>query len=349
MRIYRRSRMKSTRGHVRIEQGTPWGQWVFMAAIIIVLVIVLVVLVSQLGIPALEEKKQPSDNCTWLEYAWTAAPTGNDAILDLGQLLTENGINRIYLEAAAWLSDGSLVEGEYAASFAENLRAEFPQIEVLLWLRMSGDEIADPERQAAVIALTRTALQDWQLDGVQLNGRAVFTGSEAYIQLVRALREVVGSQHVLSLTVPPDRIPTDPDVPIGTTADPELTWNANYKQRVGLLGVDEMVVMAHASGLTEATAYQVWVAYQVQSYAETMSELERPPDLVIALPTYDAAPEHDPAVETIQAAVSGVKDGIAQAGRHGDLIHGVGLYEYKFTDSLEWALFAEYWLGQTSK
>lgn len=346
MRLFRRSRLKSTRGHVRIEQGPPWGQWLFMLGAVIALVIVVVILVNRLVWPALEEDESPSNNCTWLEYAWTTTPINAEAIQQLGQRLAENGINRIYLEGAAWLSDGTLHEGEYAAVFAETLRAGFPQIEVLLWLRMSGSEIADAERQAAVIALARTALQNWNFDGVQLNGRAIYDGSETYIQLVRALGQVTTGSRILSVTVPPDRIPTDPEVPIGTTADPELTWSENYKQRVGLLGIDEMVVMAHASGLEDAAEYQVWVTYQVQNYLETMGDLDRSPDLAIALPTYEAAPEHDPTVETLQAALLGVKEAIAQSGSAGDLVRGVGLYEYKSTDSLEWAVFAEHWLGQ---
>ncbi|MBN2304456.1 MAG: hypothetical protein JXQ72_08275, partial [Anaerolineae bacterium] len=139
---------------------------------------------------------------------------------------------------------------------------------------------------------------------------------------------------------------TDPDVPIGATLDPDLTWSLDYKQQVALVGVDEMVLMAHASGLIDSGQYETWVAYQIESYIEALAELDRPADLFVALPTYDAAPEHDPAVESIPVAVQGVRRGIELAGNHSDLIKGVGLYEYKFTDSLEWALFAEHWLGR---
>jgi hypothetical protein len=348
VRFYRRSRVKSTRGHVRIEKGPPWAQWGTILAIVIALAILGAVIADQFILPALEDDQQViNDNRTWLEFAWTANPASPEAVQQLGERLSENGITRVYLESAAWLSDGTLVEGEYAAAFADTLRTAFPEIEVFLWLRMSGDEIVEPERQAAVIALAEKALSEWRFDGVQLNGRAVRDGSKAYIQLVRALREVVGNRGSLSVTVPPDRIPADPDVPIGTTAEPELTWSINYKQRVGLLGVDEVVVMAHASGLDNSGDYELWVAYQVESFVDAMSDLERPPEMIIALPTYDSAPEFDPAVETLPAAVAGVKAGIERAGKDGDLVKGVGLYEYKFTDSLEWALFAEHWLGRT--
>jgi hypothetical protein len=202
------------------------------------------------------------------------------------------------------------------------------------------------DRRETAIQLAQKAVQQWGFDGVQLNGRAVLNGSEAYVQLVRDLRTAIGSDAVLSVTAPPDRIPSDPDVPMGPTADPGLTWDVNYKQRVALLLVDEIVVMAHASGLDDPAKYETWVAYQVESYADALAELDRPADLVVALPTYDAAPDHDPAVEDVRSACSGVKDGIKRAGAAGKLVRGVGLYEYKTTDSLEWALYEEDWLGQ---
>lgn len=252
----------------------------------------------------------------------------------------------VYLEASAWRTDGTLLEGQYAADFARMLREAYPKVKVLLWLRMSGEEITQDERRAAAVELARKAVHEWNFDGVQLNARTVLDTSELYIELVRDLRGAAGEDSLLSLTVPPDRVPTDPDVPADPTVDPGLTWGVNYKQRVGLLGIDEIVVMAHASGLSDAAQYETWVAYQVESYVTAMAELDRPPTINVALPTYDAAPDHDPAIEDIRAAARGVKAGIKQAGSDGKLVRGVGLYEYKSTDSLEWVMFSEQWLGR---
>jgi hypothetical protein len=346
VRVYRRSRLKSSRGHVRIEQGPPWLRWGTWAGGIVVLIVVIGVILSQVALPGVHKGKVLSENRTWLEFEWTRVPANQDAVRQLGQRLKSNKIDRVYLEAAAWRTDGSLLEGENAADFAKALRETYPKVQVLLWLRMSGEEIAQPERRGNAIQLAQKAVEQWGFDGVQLNGRAVLNGSESYVQLVRDLRSAIGSGAVLSVTVPPDRIPSDPDVPMGPTADPGLTWDVNYKQRVGLLLVDEIVVMAHASGLDDPAKYESWVAYQVESYADALAELDRPADLIVALPTYDAAPEHDPAVEDVQSACRGVKAAIRRAGKAGELVKGVGLYEYKTTDSLEWVLYAENWLGQ---
>ncbi|MBI5959042.1 MAG: hypothetical protein HY866_09925 [Chloroflexi bacterium] len=349
MRLYRRSRLRSSRGHVRVEQGSPWGVWAVWAGAVVVIALIIILLIQQIAGSVLKDDKKPSGNRTWLEFAWASTPLNEEAIQQLADRLKDNGIEVVYLEAAAWRTDGTLLEGEFAAQFASSIKEAYPGIKVLLWLRMSGPEIGEPERRAAVSVLAGKSVQEWGFAGVQLNGRAVANNSESFIELVRSLRSAIGSESMLSVTVPPDRIPNDPAVPIGSTAEPGLTWDVNYKQRVVLLSIDEIVIMAHAAGLMTTADYETWVAYQVDTYAQVMAELDRPAGIVVALPTYDAAPDHDPEVESIRSAVRGTNAGIKRAGKNGDLVKGVGLYEYKTTDSLEWAWFREDWLGVKPK
>ncbi len=346
MRFYRRSRLRSSRGHVRLEQGPPWGQWALWGGSAVAVLVVLLIVVTQVVLPLFEDEQIAYSNRTWLEYAWTTTPPSVEAAQQLAQRLAENEIDRVYLEASAWRADGTLLEGEYAADFVRTLREAAPKLTILVWLRMTGEDVVDADRRAEVVALAQKAVRQWGMDGAQLNAVAIPNGSETYIQLLRDLRKAIGPKAIFSVTVPPDRIPADPDVPIGATGDPDLTWDLHYKQRVGLLGVDEVVVMAHASGLRDPADYQRWVAYQVESYVEILGELEHPPQIVIAVPTYEQAPEHDPAVENVTAALAGVHAGIEGAGEQRSLIVGVGLLEYKTTDSLEWALYAEHWLGR---
>jgi hypothetical protein len=319
-----------------------WGVWVGAA---IGVLIIGIIVVSRFVLPALDDEELPANNRTWLEFAWANSPVSQDAVRQLDQRLKANGIDRVYLETSAWRSDGVLAEGEFVTQFVETLRAADRGLEILLWLRLTGSQITSPEVQSAVTELANKAVSQWQLDGVQLNGLTVRNGSETNIQLLRALRDTIGPDALLSVTVPPDRIPTDPNVPLGPSSDPDLTWDVNYKQRVGLLLIDEVVIMPHASGLQDSKAYETWTAYQITSYISALSELEEPVEVIVALPTYDAAPEHDPEIENLQAAIQGTKQGIEQLGKNGAWVKGVGLYEYKTTDSREWSLYRKYWLG----
>lgn len=346
MRYYRRSRLRSSRGHVRVDPSSPWSGPALWVGAAVLGVVLLILLISQVVAPALEGDEERTHNRTWLEFKWTSEPVSPDAVQSLGKRLAEHNIDRVYVEAAAWLSDGSLLYGDYAAQFAQALRQAYPKIEILLWLRMTAEQIANADQRDQVVELARTGVREWGFDGAQLNGFGVVSQSGSYITLLRALGDALGEKVLLSVTVPPDRIPADPDVPASPAGVPELTWDVEYKQQVGLLNVDEAVIMAHASGLTDAAEYERWVAYQVESYVQAFAGLERPPDLIIALPTYDAAPEHDPAVEDVRAAARGTYEGIKQVGEGAKLIKGAGLYEYKTTDSLEWQLYAEHWLGK---
>lgn len=346
MRYYRRSRLRSSRGHVRVDPSSPWSGPALWVGAAVLGVVLLILLISQVVVPALEGDEERTHNRTWLEFKWTSEPVSPDAVQSLGKRLAEHNIDRVYVEAAAWLSDGSLLYGDYAAQFAQALRQAYPKIEILLWLRMTAEQIANADQRDQVVELARTGVREWGFDGAQLNGFGVVSQSGSYVTLLRALGDALGEKVLLSVTVPPDRIPADPDVPASPAGVPELTWDVEYKQQVGLLNVDEAVIMAHASGLTDAAEYERWVAYQVESYVQAFAGLERPPDLIIALPTYDAAPEHDPAVEDVRAAARGTYEGIKQAGEGAKLIKGAGLYEYKTTDSLEWQLYAEHWLGK---
>ncbi len=308
--------------------------------------ILLILLILQVVLPAFEDEQAPPHNRTWLEFKWTSEPFSPDAVQSLGERLADHGIDRVYVEAAAWLSDGTLLYGEYAAQFGQALRQTYPKVEILLWLRMTAEQIANADQREQVVELARTSVREWGFDGVQLNGFGVVSQSGSYITLLRTLGDALGEEVLLSVTVPPDRIPADPDVPASAAGVPELTWDVGYKQQVGLLNVDEAVIMAHASGLKDAAEYETWVAYQVESYVQAFASLDRPPDLIVALPTYDAAPEHDPTVEDVRAAARGTHEGIKRAGEGAKLVKGTGLYEYKTTDSLEWQLYAEHWLGK---
>ncbi len=346
MRSLERRRTRSTRGHVRTEDKARWPRWLGIGLAALTVLVALALLVNQFVIPALSSQRRSGwNNRTWFEFdPWAVVADGVEAAEQIADRLRENQITTVYIEAAAWLSNGMLQEGEHAVVFGQRLREHYPELQVLLWLRMSHDQIADEALRERAIDVASKAVFDWQFDGVQLNAYAVTNRSALYVQLVRALRGAIGADALLSLTVPPDRIPTDPDVPIGLSVAPELTWDSDFKLQIGLLDVDEIVIMAYAAGLDDAQAYTAWVAYQLESYAGALSPVLPGPLLAVAVPTYDAAPGHDPEVESVRAAIEGVAQGRARITEENPF-DGVGLYIYSATDSREWAIYRDVWLG----
>jgi hypothetical protein len=354
VKLFRRSKLQSSRGHVRVEQGFPWLQWAVWIGGGVVILVTLIVITRQWIMPMFDDEPPVSANRTWLSRDWTKVPPVPQGMAGLAERLEANDISAVYVEGSYWTSDNQLVESEHAAAFAEALRDANPDVDILLWLWMPGDWITQPDLRLRSSQLARKAVAEWDFDGVHLNSSGVVSGSPAYLKLLIALRDAIGKDGILSISVPPDRIPTDSSIPTGSLDVPaEYTWQESYKQEVGLQRIDEIVVFAHASGLASAQDYepqdfQRWVAYQVKSYTSALDQLDNPGIVIVAVSAYDgddpAYPGHDPQVETLRAALRGVKQGIDEAGGAGDLVKGIGMYDDMNTDNQEWATFREEWL-----
>ena len=131
-------------------------------------------------------------------------------------------------------------------------------------------------------------------------------------------------------------------MPSSPNVDDSLTWSTEFKRRVAL-NVNEMVLMAHASGLDNAEDYENWMAYQVATYAEIIDALEIDMSYIVALPTYEAELGHDPDVENVESAIAGLKDGINRARVRNNQVDGIGLYPWEETDLLELDAYWEVW------
>ncbi|NDJ76159.1 MAG: hypothetical protein GYB65_07860 [Chloroflexi bacterium] len=349
----RRSRTRSSRGHVRVTQTPNWPLWVAAGLGIILVLITLGIVIRRLVAPLFDEDSQPGDNRTWLHFSWAETPPDPDVIDRLATRLEDNEISLVYFLGTGFSpSTNDIVDGPYRAEFMAALRDAYPDVRILLWLYMEGESLLDLEQQARAVDLSSRAVSEWGYDGVHLNINRVVSGSPTFIKLVTDVRDVIGPDAFLSVMVPPDYRPVDASIPTSPIVIPaEYTWEETYKQEVGLLNVDEIVIQAFASGLDTTADYELWAAYQVESYTVALDQFDFDVDVVIALPTYEPINEGDriyldPDIENIRAAINAAKQGISQAGEAGDRVTGVGVYEYAETDDLEWSIFRELWLGE---
>jgi hypothetical protein len=199
--------------------------------------------------------------------------------------------------------------------------------------------------QQIVADFSARVTNEFGFDGVFLNIEPVWNNDQNFLALLRKVRAAVGNQVPISAAIPPDWSPVGANIPVPPLIVPGTVWDRDYKQSVALL-VNEMAVMAYNSGLSSAADYSLWMAYQVRTFAQTVEELGGGTDIVIGIPTYDAEPPgHDPNVETIPAAVEGVRAGLQQAGDAAEFVRGLGVYADWETDETEWAAFKQSWVG----
>jgi hypothetical protein len=185
-------------------------------------------------------------------------------------------------------------------------------------------------------------------DGVLLNVDLVGDKDQDFLGMLRGVRAALSTDKLIAVSVPPDWTPADTDIPLPPRIAAGTVWSTQYKQDVALLA-DEIVVMAFNSGFTSDSDYSQWLAYQVKTFADAVSGLQNPGDqntarLVIVIPTTDAQlPAHDPNVENIGSALSGIRLGLQQAGTKAQFVKGLALYAEWSTDDTEWQQFQTGW------
>lgn len=337
-----RFKQRSTRGHVRRKkQSLP--NWVLILLALIALV-ALFLLARQIinwlrGDDAITNG-EPS-NRTWLTDGWTLNDISDDIIQQLVDRLEANKIKMVYVQTGEWRQDGQYREHPFAQQFRQQLKDAAPDLKILDWITIRESEFSSTESQTSAVNYARRSVEEWGYDGVHIRGISVFTGDTSYVRLLRALGEVIESPNVLSVTVPPDLIPTDPDVP-RAEGNPSISWQTQYKGQIAIL-VDEIVIMAHGSGLQNIDDYEAWIAYQVETYANDIERIDINVDIIVAIPTYPESSSHNPEVESVQAASEGAREGIRQADNAGSRVVGAGLFVHDEATGLDWEIFEEIW------
>ena len=239
--------------------------------------------------------------------------------------------------------------------FVEQYRRLYPEGKLFGWISFPANVVPldDPALQTRVAELATLLVTTYGFDGVYLNVEPVMDGDEDFLQLLRVVRlalddaaEALGRERIpVAVAIPPDWRPADPSIPFSPRITDVFEWSLEYKQSVALL-VDEMLVMAYNSGLDRPQDYSVWVAYQTKAYAEAVAALDMTTEVLIGVPTYPAElPAHDPAIENIETAVTGVNSGLIQAGDAGDVVRGLVIFVEWTTDDAEWASFQNQWVN----
>lgn len=318
----------------------------------IVLVIIVVTALGRLS----DNPTNTLPNAVWIGTEWTYERPDDTAVKDLAERLKSHEIGTLYAWIS-WLQADNTWRGttnfENVQSFVNQFRAANPEAELYGWvsLPVEGDGIPyrldDPAVRQQVVNMSQRAVNEFGFDGVFLNIEPVWNGDEYFLELLREVGTALGDNIPISVAIPPDWSPIDADVPVPPLITPGTVWDREYKQTVSLL-VDQMVVMAYNSGLGAPSDYEEWVAYQVESYADAVSELGEGTTVVIGIPTYDSAPPgHDPYVENVISAVAGIRQGLANVGDAANWVQGLALYGEWTTTNDEWQAFRDSWVNSS--
>lgn len=290
----------------------------------------------------------------WVGTEWTYAVHEPETIESFAQQLRENRIGTLYAWVS-WLQEDATWRGaeNFGAvrAFIGQMKTAYPELHVHGWIGFPteigavGYRLDNVELQDNIADFSASVVNELGFDGVFLNVEPVWDGNEDFLELLRKVRASVGDNVPLSVAIPPDWSPEGVNIPVPPLIVPGTIWEKEYKQSVALLS-DQMAIMAYNSGLSAADDYAEWVAYQVQVYADAVSELGQGTELLIGIPTYEAAPPaHDPLVENVESALQGYANGLRQSGDAASFVRGLAIYAEWTTDDLEWAQFGQ-WVRQ---
>ncbi|HEX2618941.1 MAG TPA: hypothetical protein VHL11_02310 [Phototrophicaceae bacterium] len=309
-------------------------------------------------------KEDPIDtepNALWVGTEWTYETHTDEEVQAFAKKLKDHHIGTLY----AWVSwytgdkkwagsaDGAKDFSEREASvkqFVSQIKVAYPDVTLYGWLGFpvtgSGIEyrLNDADIQAEIAKFSLKTVTELGFEGVFLNVEPVWNNNaDDFIQLINRVRLDVGDEALIAVVIPPDWTPLGVNIPQPATIVPGTEWDKQFKQRVALL-TDEMAIMAYGSGLNSAFDYIPWVAYQVEVYAKAVSEIDGGADLMIGIPTYDTElPAHRTDVENVSSALSGVRQGLAQAGDAAKVVRGIAIYTEWTTDDNEWLQFKQGW------
>jgi hypothetical protein len=304
--------------------------------------------------PGNDDRSHPFNqdrNAVWLEHRWLEREHADAVHEALFAKLKSHGVHYAYPHLIPFNSAGRLPvhSREQMRRFLEAARRTAPELKLLPWVgglrvgyrrqRQGSLDLADLGQRQRIVAECR-GLIDEGFDGIHLNVEPVDDGNVDFLALLRALRNAVGHEHVLSLSaIKPG--------PFALPMAPNFLWSPDYYARVAALA-DQIVIMSYDTGLPTAGLYQRYLAYAAASTTRTLLNSKARARLLMGVPTYDETGiMHRASVETTENALRGVVAGLRGLG--GDsTFEGVALYAEWTTDDAEWEVYERLWRGKAA-
>jgi hypothetical protein len=288
-------------------------------------------------------------NAVWLEHRWLEKAHPPEEVEALFAALQRRGIGYVFPHLIPFGADGQLPphSRDQMRAFLAAARRIAPEVKVLPWIgglragykrmRPGTIRLDDLVQRQRIVAECR-GLVDEGFDGVHVNIEPVNEGNVDFLALLRALRNAVGEDRVLSVSaIRPG--------PIALPMAPNFLWTPGYYTRVA--GVtDQIVIMSYDTALPTPALYRRYVAWAATTVTTALTEGHLRARVLMGIPTYDETGlMHRASVETPENALRGVVAGLRGRGG-GGTFEGIALYAEWTTDEAEWESYERIWRGR---
>jgi hypothetical protein len=302
----------------------------------------------------------------WMQHAWLAddawlARNGKRAddfrdpthLRATADLLRQHGVRYLYPHLCPAQPDGKLPASN--AGQVERFLSVFDDFDVLPWIGGANGASAQPEspawRRGFANSIHDLMAQHPRLAGVHVNIEPLKSGDVNFVTLLHEVRQALPEKKILSVAAyPPDTF---------LQPSPEVHWRETFFRLIAGR-CDQMVVMMYDTGLPSQKIYQWlmadWTAQVLEWSAGTgptrrIGQMDGPGmmPVLLGVPAYEDAGVawHDPAVENLSNALSGITAGLTRSpASNRKHFGGVAIYNEWEMDATEWTLLANV-LGKT--
>lgn len=322
-----------------------------------------VVIVAGLALGAFlnrESETLPLNNAIWLDRTWVYGDISDAQMLDFADRLVAHRIGKAYVYVSSlgidnrWSGGPQGTEGFMdsrmaVAQFVEAFKSKNERLDLLAWIEIwthldnvDGYRLDDTNLHQNIADFSRLLVDQLGFDGVLLDVKPLFEGNDDFIRLIRRVRSAVGSEHTIAVAATADLTPHDLRLQEIPTIAPGTMWSPNFKQRVMVLA-DEVVLLMYQSYRQDRLDYVNWIAYHVENYVNL---LEANTDILVSIPNYGGASSaHNPEIETMEAAIDGVNEGLRRLDEEQSaLLSGIAIFSDEQLSEADWTLFREQWL-----
>jgi hypothetical protein len=251
--------------------------------------------------------------------------------------LRSYGIRTVFVHAGPICNDGSIADRP--ASFFNELQKAAPEMLFLPWI--GGDvkryNLKSPAWRAALIS-TVWKLQCQGVKGIHIDIEPLTTFHPGYVELLKELRLSLESDFYISHA-------TKRVSPVELNVWPvtKYFWTkAFYKSCMRY--TDQTVLMGYDTCIKLKKLYTASIAMQTKKLLECSTDFPGH-TFMIGIPSYEDNPDfHDPEVENVHTAVSGVRAALETVKQAPVNFEGVALYAHWTTTPDEWRWFEVYWM-----
>ena len=291
-------------------------------------------------------------NGLWLQHGWLADDgwfirNGKEdrmnqlrdpaALAAQVELCRRHHITDLFPHLCPANSDGALpaVDDAQVERFLGAFAA--PEFRVMPWVGGAYESGAGPSdanwRNAFVVSIADLMARHPRLAGVHVNIEPCPSGHAGLLNLLEELRPVFPTGKLISVAAYPP--------PTILHRFPDVHWEEGYFRQVATR-CDQMVVMMYDTSIRTPKLYR----NLMRSWTREVISWAGDKQVLLGLPTYDDADsgDHDPSVENLMNALSGVHAGLMSFPTMPPSYQGVAIYcDWEMTSD-EWQTFRENFL-----